>query len=100
MTIRFSAERQVWSDSIALRIADITENKFAVAREIVFSEAQPNAITSPAIHLTQGEAQELANQLYAAGIHPEQAAGSAGQLGAVKYHLEDMRRLVFKGEQG
>jgi hypothetical protein len=33
--------------------------------------------------------------LYHSGIRPSQATGSAGQLDSVKYHLEDMRRLVF-----
>lgn len=40
--------------------------------------------------------QALADKLWECGIRPTEAAGSAGSLSATKYHLEDMRKLVFK----
>jgi hypothetical protein len=43
--------------------------------------------------------QRLVDDLYACGIRPTAAKGSAGQLDAVNRHLEDMRTLVFKREQ-
>lgn len=41
-------------------------------------------------------AQQLVNSLWEVGIRPSAAKGSAGQLSAVQYHLEDMRKIAFK----
>ena len=46
--------------------------------------------------MSREEAQDLADQLYAANIRPSAAAGSTGQLEAIQYHLEDMRLLALK----
>lgn len=40
--------------------------------------------------------QELANALHDMGIKAHSAAPLANELTAVRYHLEDMRKLVFK----
>ena len=73
------------------------KERMAIATEVTFRELEENQlIDAPLLNLSQQEAQDLADQLYAAGIRPSQAAGSAGQLDAVKYHLEDMRTLVLK----
>lgn len=49
------------------------------------------------LHLTKEEATELMDEMYRLGIRPTEV-GTAGQLAAVKYHLEDMRKLVFNLE--
>ena len=95
---RFRVQDALWcldTVSIALMYQDGKERK--VATEVAYS-SQPfdGTIISPFLSLTREEAQELANQLYAVGIQPSQAKGSSGQLAAVSYHLEDMRKLVFK----
>lgn len=41
-------------------------------------------------------AQELMDDLWACGVRPTEGRGSAGQLDAVRHHLEDMRKLVFE----
>ena len=48
------------------------------------------------VMLDREEAQQLMDELWNAGIRPAGATGSIGQLSAVQYHLEDMRKLVFK----
>lgn len=48
------------------------------------------------LRLTFEDAHQLCNQLYDAGIEPAQGGGFTGQLEAVKFHLEDTRKLVFK----
>jgi len=69
----------------------------AYAINVTFSEELPiGGEISPLFRLEYEEAQTLMDSLYEAGLRPRGAAGSAGQLDAVKYHLEDMRRLVFK----
>lgn len=38
----------------------------------------------------------MMDELWQAGCRPSQGVGSVGQLESTKYHLEDMRRLVFE----
>jgi hypothetical protein len=40
--------------------------------------------------------QGMANELHALGIKAEKAPVLENEMGAVKYHLEDMRKLVFE----
>lgn len=48
---------------------------------------------------TEDLAQQLMNDLWRCGMRPTEGKGSAGQLTAVQYHLEDMRRLVFESPE-
>lgn len=54
-------------------------------------------IKEPLLQLTKEEAVDLMDGLYQQGIRPTEV-GTAGQLAAMKYHLEDMRKLVFKND--
>jgi len=47
-----------------------------------------------------GEAflQSLAENLVRIGFKPDELKAKVGELSAVTYHLEDMRKLVFKGK--
>ena len=48
----------------------------------------------PLMEIGRDEAQVLTDALWDAGLRPTGGAGSVGQLGAVKVHLEDMRAIV------
>lgn len=48
------------------------------------------------MQLKPSQAQSLMDALYEAGFRPTQGGPTTGQLEALRYHLEDMRRLVFK----
>ena len=96
--LKFGLQTEIWNESIAVRIGrgDRTQGTFQVAEPLLFKDAKPGTHTSAMMHLNNQEAQDLADQLYACGISPSKLAGSTGQLSAVQYHLEDMRKLVFK----
>ena len=97
--LRFGLQTEIWNDSIAVRIGKGTSRAmgtFKVAQPLQFLDVEPGLHTAPIMHLSNSEAQELADQLYACGISPSKLAGSTGQLSAVMYHLEDLRKLVFK----
>ena len=51
----------------------------------------------PTAVLDEQAAQVLANSLWDAGIRPEGARASVGQLAATQAHLEDMRAMAFQG---
>jgi len=49
----------------------------------------------PTVTISRENAQFLMDEFWKIGFRPTEGTGSAGALDAVKYHLEDMRRLVF-----
>jgi len=59
---------------------------------------KPGGFTEPMFSLPPEEAQKLMNELWKAGIRPHNGEGTNSQTEAIKYHLEDMRKLVFKKE--
>jgi len=60
------------------------------------SEHEEFSSSEPFVWLETSQAQALADRLWECGIRPTEGTGSAGSLAATQYHLEDMRRLVFK----
>ncbi len=77
-------------DAIELRA--ITESKVATGFTLV--ERNPKMYVNPTCILGREEAQELMDSLWECGVRPIAGKGSAGQLKATEYHLEDMRKLV------
>lgn len=99
------AHREPWMrDSISIRFAHIiSENgveRVAVAEPLTMKtlteEEELHAEISPTMIVSPEDAQQFMDELWRVGIRPTEGAGSVGQLGAVKAHLEDMRTLVFK----
>lgn len=55
-------------------------------------------LTKPAtFELDPAAGQQLIDELWRCGLRPTEGTGSAGAMAAVERHLEDMRRLAFKG---
>ncbi len=72
-----------------------------VAKEIIMeaiTEKNQHLAWGPLVQITKEEAQLWLDELWALGIRPTDGDGSIGAIGAIKYHLEDMRKLVFKPE--
>jgi len=102
--IEIKAHREPWlRDSISISVAQMTEQNGAtvvalaeplslktLTEEELFRE-QPSTL-----NISPEEAQQFMDELWRVGVRPTEGAGSVGQLGAVKAHLEDMRSLVFK----
>lgn len=94
---KFSATREIWSNDIAIRIGERNgDGEFSVAKPIVMERIPSGAFVEPCLRIPFEDAQALIDELWQAGLRPSQSLGSVGQIDAVKYHLEDMRRLVFK----
>jgi hypothetical protein len=70
-------------------------NLDALAQPLVFQQMERRVEREPTFHLTEEEAQYMINALWASGLRPT-SVGGPGELASVKYHLEDMRKLVFK----
>lgn len=87
---------------IAEDTCDITKNEGKLFWERYHLDPEgwknipPNMCHGAGLPITEKAAQELVNSLWECGIRPAAAKGSAGQLSAVQYHLEDMRKIAFK----
>lgn len=96
------ARLQPWSKDVEVLLLerDAGGNRGRSIAKPVTMETVPDhaLISEPTFTLKPKEAQQLMDDLWQCGYRPSEGAGSAGSLKATQYHLEDMRRLVFKGE--
>lgn len=103
--IEFKAERPVWADTLELYAREQRDgksyaivaagiNRVEVAAEIC---AWPKFLEFP---MMDDAGQSLFNALWEVGYRPHNGEASGAHVEALKYHLEDMRKLVFKREPG
>jgi hypothetical protein len=76
----------------------ITEGD-SVASHLTMTPIKPNEACEPSLRITDAAAQTLMDDLWQAGYRPTEGSGSAGAMAAQGRHLEDMRRIVFGGEE-
>jgi len=102
------AARQPWERSVDFVILDnpIPLNggesfigTRAVVKVLTFEQMQDGEFVKPTFSLSDRKAQELFNELWNLGFRPVDGTGNGGHLEALKYHLEDMRKLVFAGSK-
>lgn len=94
---KVSAQREIWSDAVSIRLGiKQDDGRFAVAEPLTMRVIELGALVKPCVDLPFSAAQQLMDELWQAGCRPSQSIGSTGQVEAIKYHLEDMRKLVFK----
>jgi hypothetical protein len=96
---KFFAIRNTATDDIELYGKNIHRNssiKFGAISPIIITDIEIGERFDPFIRVTDSDAQNLMDELWNIGLRPAGGRGSAGQLDAIKYHLEDMRKLVFK----
>lgn len=88
-----------WQGFIKISIAD----KDRVALPITFQKVPEATLTDPALELDMDSGHELlqsiVDQAWDMGIRPRYAKETTPELNALKYHLEDMRHLAFKGKK-
>jgi hypothetical protein len=88
-----------WSyDRLAIVICDRSPNGDKLAKPLIFEECKEGLLKEPTFNLRRAEAQQLFNLLWREGYRPADGTGNTGHTQALSNHLEDMRRLVFKGE--
>lgn len=96
---KVNVEREIWSDNISIRLATKIGDRLAIAKPVMFEQVELGAYIDPCLRLPFDAAQKLMDELWHAGVRPAQTIGTVGQTDAIKYHLEDMRRLVFKNKK-
>lgn len=94
-SLKFYINRNIASDSFELYIKRLDRNSgISIATNITFEKHIPENLASPLTVLRETEAQELLEELWKVGFRPKEV-GTGGQIASIKYHLEDMRKLVF-----
>lgn len=87
-----------FSDSLGVLFK--AEDGKSIAEPINFTIKQiDGGYMQPTLRLTHDEPQQLMNELWRCGIRPKNGEGTDAQVNALKYHLEDMRKLVFKDKR-
>lgn len=101
---------QDWSGTALVVSAQRPDGVRVALQPLTFKEFPRGAAYAPALTETREEKldgvgdvtgflQAIVNAAWDFGIRPEAMKDRAGELGATKAHLEDMRALVFKAAQ-
>lgn len=71
-------------------------DKQMIAQPLTISE-MPNPAVGiiPTFELAREDTQDLFDSLWRLGFRPQDGTGNSGHIESLKYHLEDMRKLVF-----
>jgi hypothetical protein len=99
--IMFFAQRRPWSNKIGLNIGNkpVASGPLHRVMPLLFETVKQGESVigdEPTLALEFEEAQALMDELYSVGVRPTEGHGSVGQVAAMKEHLGDMRRLVFR----
>ena len=85
-----------WNDSYDIALFSKGKGTSFVSEPIVLKEHKQGSLITPTASLSREAMQGLFNELWRAGFRPKDGTGNSGHVAALEYHLEDMRKLVFK----
>lgn len=88
-----------WNDHVGFAYMGKTESGLHIAEKLTLKAQEVGSWIEPTFHLSTTKTQELFNQLWRLGYRPKDGTGNSGHIEALKYHLEDMRQLVFRGNK-
>lgn len=97
----FHASAPIWTDSVEIYAKRQIDGKVyaLVAEGINLVEVKQGELWPKFISISgmdREAVQGLFDALYAIGLRPHKGEASSAHVEAMKYHLEDMRKLVFK----
>ncbi len=89
------AEQRPYALSVGLYF--VADDKSGIVKPILMEMETKNqhGFHLPSLEITLEDAQQLINELWRVGMRPHNGEGTSAQVDALKYHLEDMRKLVF-----
>jgi hypothetical protein len=92
---KFTSSFTDFGFSLSLGVFDIESNKIAVAQPVEFKTHEIGCLYQEMLPLSKKEAQGLMDAMWSAGVRPSNGDGNVGQIGAIKDHLADMRRIAY-----
>ena len=93
--MRIKARSELWNDAIDV-LMFVDDGQRSVVTELKLEPIKDGTYCSPSFSLTPQEAQEMMNELWACGIRPHNGQGGPAQVEAMRDHLRDLQRVVFK----
>lgn len=94
---RFSVSREPFDLAYHIRTGRFIGDKIdSIIAPMTLQKIEEGFMSAPSISLSYDEAQELMNKLWESGLRPAEIANQERNLPATKYHLEDMRKIVFE----
>jgi hypothetical protein len=97
--VRMKVYQEPWSDGISFGFFVDSGKALAFAEPLVFTDHAPGSVPAECGRLSNDQTQSLFNQLWKLGYRPKDGTGNSGHIEAIKYHLEDMRKIAFQGKQ-
>lgn len=91
--------KKEWMDGYDFLVCDLSFDGsiHAIGTVVEMKKHEPGTfIGQGTFQLDQKNAQALMNEMWAAGLRPTEAKYPQGEINAMKEHLSDMRKLVFK----
>lgn len=90
-------EQRHYADEYALYGRIKSNNTVGEIKPVTVEVTQDGlSVKEPFLVLAPDEMQNFFNQLWLHGFRPKDGTGNGGHIEALKYHLEDLRRLVFQ----
>lgn len=93
--IKVYVERPYQWDSYNIYVRE--GNKAFTNISVTTEEIDEGKCYEPVARLTSQQANAIFQALWEAGLRPNNGESSMAHVEAIKYHLEDMRKLVFNG---
>jgi hypothetical protein len=98
--VRIMAQRDIIRQGVAIHVLQQDKSGTDVLQPheyqrdalAFYTHNDGEILPAPVFTLDQRAAQHLMDDLYNAGLRPTDAQGTAGQLEAMKAHLDDMRK--------
>lgn len=87
---------------IGHRLPNNGDGKIRMISNVEFTDIDPFSVVheaQPTVRVFPEDLQNIFNQLWRMGFRAKDGTGNGGHIEAMKYHLEDMRRLVFKDKK-
>ncbi len=95
----FAARGPAWElPGVWFCLAEIhpLEKRIMNKARLVLTASENDTSMEPTFSLDDAGTQRLFDQLWDMGFRPADGTGNSGHIAALKYHLEDLRKLVFK----
>lgn len=85
-----------WNDCYEIAFFTKEGGRTWIGEPVVMKERVTYGVIEPTARMSRTAMQGLFNEMWRSGFRPKDGTGNSGHVEALKYHLEDMRKLVFK----
>lgn len=85
----------VFGRELRISMRDENTGQRSVAQRVVMTPVERGAYVAPTMVMDDDLAKRLMDALWQSGVRPSHDVTSTGQLGAMKEHIADLRRIAF-----